>query len=132
MKIYAIRDRLIDYYMTPFAAPSEKDVLASLAQTINTGDLNSAIAQAPHHFELWQLGLVTEDGHLTPQRQFLADCSSLIRADIRKDAGDERRGSESQETHRGEQEPARGTNGRQNASDRVPEEPAPAKARPRA
>lgn len=105
MKIYAIRDRLIDYYMTPFAAPSEKDVLASLAQTINTGDLNSAIAQAPHHFELWQLGLVTEDGHLTPQRQFLADCSSLIRADIRKSTSE-----------RGRTEPSNGpVNGSQTA-----------------
>lgn len=85
MRIYCLRDRLIDYYMQPFAAPNHKAVLAAIAQTVNRqdGPLND-IQQAPHHFEIWQLGLVTEDGHLTPEREFIADVSSLVRSGVRK------------------------------------------------
>lgn len=83
MKIYAIRDRLIDYYMQPFVGPDDKPVLASVAKLVNTGDPQSDIAQAPHHFEVWKLGEVTEDGHLVPDRELVADCSSLVRPGIR-------------------------------------------------
>lgn len=82
MKIYAIRDRLVDYFMTPFAAPETKPVMAALATTINSGD-HSDIATNPHHFELWQLGQVQEDGHITPSREFICDLSSLIRPGVR-------------------------------------------------
>jgi len=82
MKIYALRDRLLDYYMTPFAAPNHNEVLSSIAATINTGETTNAIAQAPHHFEIWHIGTVTE-GHITPTHELVADCASLIRGDIR-------------------------------------------------
>lgn len=84
MRIFAVRDRLIDYYMQPFAAPGVKDVLAALANQVNTENQGNAIYQAPHHFEVWQLGIVTEDGHITPEREFIADLSSLVRAGVRK------------------------------------------------
>lgn len=83
VQIYAIRDRLIDYFMQPFVGPDDKSVLASVARLINQGEITSDIAQAPHHFEVWKLGEVTEEGNLCPDRQLLADCSSLIRADLR-------------------------------------------------
>lgn len=80
MRLYAIRDRLIGYYMTPFAAPGDKDVLASLAQTINSGDNNVPLAQAPHHYEIWRLAEINEEtGEVTPGREFIGDGSSLIR-----------------------------------------------------
>lgn len=84
MKIYAIRDRLIDYFMQPFVGPDDKTVMASVARLVNQGEVTSDIAQAPHQFEVWTLGQVTEDGHLVPERQYLGDCSSLIRSDIRQ------------------------------------------------
>lgn len=84
MRIFAVRDRLIDYYMQPFAAPGVKDVLAALANQVNTENQGNAIYQAPHHFEVWQLGVVTEDGHITPEREFIADLSSLVRAGVRQ------------------------------------------------
>lgn len=85
MKIYAIKDRLIDYFMQPFAGPEDKAVMAAIARTINNvGDM-SDIAQAPHHFEIWQLGQVTEDGHLIPERALIADCASLVRPGLRTD-----------------------------------------------
>lgn len=87
MKIYAIKDRLIDYFLTPFAAPGDKEVMASVAATINRPGNNDAIAQAPHHFEVWSLGHVTEDGHLVPEREFLGDCSSLVRRGVREGGG---------------------------------------------
>lgn len=84
MKIYAVRDRLIDYFMQPFAAPGDKEVMASLARTINTGEATSDISQAPHQFELWKLAEVTEDGHIVPNRELVCDCASLVRRDIRR------------------------------------------------
>ena len=82
MKIYAIRDRLIDYYLQPFAGPDEKNVLAAISQQVN-GKGDSAIEAAPQHFEIWELGTVDETGHITPTRRLIADCASLIRPDIR-------------------------------------------------
>lgn len=84
MKIYAIKDRMIDYFMTPFTGESDRQVQAGLAQTINNPGNMNAIAQTPHHFELWQLGEVNEDtGKITEHREFIADCSSLVRPSIR-------------------------------------------------
>jgi len=83
MKIYAIRDRLIDYFMQPFLGPDDKNVLASVARLVNQGEITSDIAQAPHHFEVWALGEVQEDGTLISHRELLSDCSSLIRTDLR-------------------------------------------------
>lgn len=83
MKIYAIRDRLIDYFMQPFVGPDDKSVLASVARLVNQGEVTSDIAQAPHQFEVWTLGIIQEDGTITPERGYLGDCSSLIRRDIR-------------------------------------------------
>lgn len=84
MQIYAIRDRLIDYYLRPFAAADDKEVMASIAHGINQGDQNSALAQAPHHFEIWRLGSVTETGDLRPGKELVADCSSLVRTGVRR------------------------------------------------
>lgn len=83
MNIYAVRDRLIDYYMQPFVGPSDKEVMSALARTVNnTGDTNG-ITQAPHHFELWELGKVDDEGNITPTRKLVCDCASLIRAGVR-------------------------------------------------
>jgi len=57
LKLYALRDRLLDYYKQPFLGPGDKTVMASLANMINNeGD--SDFVQAPHHFELWTLAEV--------------------------------------------------------------------------
>lgn len=87
IKIYAIRDRLIDYFMQPFVGPDDKTVLASVARLVNQGDITSDIAQAPHQFEVWKLGDVAEDGTLVPEKQYLQDCSSLIRPDLPRTGG---------------------------------------------
>lgn len=83
MKIYAIRDRLIDYFMQPFVGPDDKTVQAAVARTINQGEITSDISQAPHHFEIWSLAQVTEDGHIVEDRYIVQDCASLVRRDIR-------------------------------------------------
>lgn len=83
MKIYAIRDRLIDYFMQPFFGPDDKNVLASVARLVNQGEVTSDIAQAPHHFEVWTLGYITEEGSIVAEKQFLTDCTSLIRPGVR-------------------------------------------------
>lgn len=96
MKLYAIRDKLIDYQMLPFAADNDKAVMASLANVVNNGADSEAIYQAPHHFELWQLGEVTEDGHIDPLRTLICDLSSLVRPGIRREPGTQRRGGKNE------------------------------------
>lgn len=87
MKIYAIRDRLIDYFMQPFFGPSDKQVLAAIAQTVNDQEGKSAINQTPQHFEVWRLGEIDEQtGQVEGDREYLADADSLIRDRVRADA----------------------------------------------
>jgi len=80
MRIYTIRDRLIDYYNAPFVAPNDKEAMAGVAMGINHPESTNAIAQAPHHFELYRLGDVTEEGTIVPNKEFLLDCAALVRA----------------------------------------------------
>lgn len=84
MKIYAIRDRLIDYFMVPFAAQDDKSVLAAISRTINKGTNNDDISAHPQHFEVWLLGEVDQDGNITPRKEILSPCSLLVRGDLRK------------------------------------------------
>jgi len=84
MKIYAIRDRLIDYFMVPFAAPDDKTVMAAIAKTINMGTNNEDIAKAPHHFEIWTLAEIKEDGHIEAEKYRVCGCAELIRSNIRE------------------------------------------------
>jgi len=77
--IYAIRDRLLDHLMQPFVAPNDKVVLASISEAINNPDNKHAISQAPHHYEIYKLGEVQEDGTLVPKMDFISEASSLIR-----------------------------------------------------
>jgi len=90
LNIYAVKDRLIDYFLQPFAGPDDKAVLAAMARQVNTENSTSDIAQAPHHFEVWRLGRVNDEGHIDAKKEFLADCSSLIRPGIRTNAAGER------------------------------------------
>lgn len=87
MKIYAVRDRLIDYFQTPFVAPGDNEVKAAMARMINNGEVTSDIQQAPHQFQIWCLGEVHEDGHIEPQQVIVAECASLIRSGLRTGAG---------------------------------------------
>lgn len=82
MKLYCIRDRLLDYFMQPFVGPGDKEVMAALSKTINAGG-KSDIEQAPHHFELYQLAVIQEDGIIVPERTLICDCASLVRRDLR-------------------------------------------------
>lgn len=87
MKIYAIRDRLLDYQMLPFPAETDKAAMASLANIVNHGRDNEAIKQAPHQFELYCLGEVLEDGHIEALRYLVCDVGSLIRPSLRGEPG---------------------------------------------
>jgi hypothetical protein len=82
--IYALRDRLLDYYQQPFIATDTKAVLAALSELINNPESSHAITQAPHHYELFQVGAVTDDGHVYGKHELVCDCSSLIRERIRE------------------------------------------------
>lgn len=84
MNLYALRDRLIDYFMRPFTAPSDQEVMQSIAQVINSGDTSNAVTQAPHHFEIWKLAEIDEQGYVKGEgRCLVCDCSSLVREGVR-------------------------------------------------
>lgn len=132
MNIYAIKDRLIDYYLMPFAAPDDKSVMAAIAATINSETTNDAISYAPHHFEIWKLGKVEETGHITSHPELIADCSSLVRRDIRKRQSDLTRSPEDREPDPSQPSTADRRNGPPGASERPSATPTPGEDRPRA
>lgn len=83
MKLYTIRDRLLDYFGQPFVAPGDKDVMAALAQQINDTENTNAIAQKPEHFELHCIAQIHENHQVEPEARFVCDCASLIRGGVR-------------------------------------------------
>lgn len=87
MIIAAIRDRLMDYFMQPFAAPGIPQLLSAISRQV-TNETESDIAQAPHQFEVWKLGQVDDQGHITVERVYLCDCSSLVRSRVRQEPTD--------------------------------------------
>jgi len=68
---------MLDYFQAPVAVTREQDFLQAVARNIN-GEA-SELSQAPDHYEVWQIGEIDDQGHITANRQFLANCSSLIR-----------------------------------------------------
>lgn len=91
MKIYAVKDRLIDFFQQPWVAPGDKEAMTAIAAAVNNQENMSAIAQAPHHFELWRLGEVDEEGRISASKEFLGDCSGFVRGNIRTDSGPHKR-----------------------------------------
>lgn len=85
MKLYAIRDRLLDFYMQPFLGPDDKPVLAALSNQISQEDNTDAISKAPHQFEVWKLADINEEAHVIPNKQLIATCDSLIRRNFREE-----------------------------------------------
>lgn len=79
MNIYCIRDRMLDYFQDPFTAPNDYTVQASVSAAINNPEATSALAQAPHHFEIWRIATVDDQGNIRESREFIADASSLVR-----------------------------------------------------
>jgi len=84
VKIYALRDRLLNYFLAPFAAPGDLEVLGSVSNLVANGD-TQGLQQAPHHFEVWRLGEVTADGNIVASKELLAGCESLVRGKPGKD-----------------------------------------------
>lgn len=85
MKIYALKDRFLNYYLAPFIGESQQQVIAAVAMLITTGGEQHAISQAPHHFEIWELADFDEQtGELnTSTRNLVIDCSSIVRGSLR-------------------------------------------------
>ncbi|QXP08019.1 MAG: nonstructural protein [Arizlama microvirus] len=71
---------MIDYFMVPFPAPNDNEAMAGISHEVNRTDINAAIQTAPHHFELFSLGEIDENGTIFPKKELVCDCGSLIRA----------------------------------------------------
>lgn len=85
MKIYAIRDRMLDYFQPPVCVNRGEDLLAAIAKSINgVGEAKNELAQAPDHYEVWRIGEVDDQGHIKPEREFIINCSQLIRGGVWK------------------------------------------------
>lgn len=90
MKMYAVRDRLVDYFLQPFFAPSDAQALSAVAMTVNDQESKHAITLHPEHFEVWRLAELDENtGQIGGNREFLQDAASLFRGDV-WEAGDPR------------------------------------------
>lgn len=88
MRLYAIRDRLLDYFLQPFVGPSDRQVKAAVAENVNNTESQHAVAKAPHQFELWRLAFIDEQtGQVEGEREYLCDLNSLVRGGVRP-AGD--------------------------------------------
>jgi len=82
---------MLDYFQVPVTVYRLEDLLAAVAKGINsTGEDRNEIAQAPDHYEIWQIGEVTEQGHIEIKREFITNCASLVRNGVwkRRLAGD--------------------------------------------
>lgn len=103
---------MLNYFMVPANfAINDSAAMSSLADLVN-GDTSNAITQAPHHFELWRLGEInTETGSLTEDKEFLADCSSLIRSGIRRKTSEQRPDSQAGSPVNGSESPSERTSG---------------------
>lgn len=85
MNLYGVKDLLLNIMAPPFVAPSDNQAITALANIVNRGRETDPYAQAPHHFQLWQLATIDEEGNVSPTKIILTDLSSLVRADIRQD-----------------------------------------------
>lgn len=85
MKIFAIRDRMLDYFQPPVCVHRVEDLMAAIAKGINgEGEARNELAQAPDHYELWKIGEVDDQGHIRAERKLVANCSQLIRGGVWK------------------------------------------------
>lgn len=84
MKLYSVRDTLLNYYLTPFMGHDDHDVMAALAQIVNNGALHEPIHIAPNNFEIWSLAEVDNQGNVKAEKTLIANCNSLIRRGIRQ------------------------------------------------
>lgn len=81
--IYAIRDRMLDYFQPPVCVHRVQDLMAAIAKGINgEGEAKNELAQAPDHYELWKIGEVDDQGHIRAEREFVSNCSQLIRTGV--------------------------------------------------
>jgi len=80
MKIYCVHDRLINYWLTPLTASDDAAMKHSLSTVVNNDESQHAITQAPHHYDLYKLGEIKEDGQIQPCKEFICTASDLIRA----------------------------------------------------
>lgn len=85
LKIFSIRDRMLDYFQVPVVVNREQDLAAAIARGVNSeGEDRNEIALAPDHYELWQIGEVDDQGNLTSKREFRFNCASLVRRGVWK------------------------------------------------
>lgn len=79
--LYSIYDKLLEYYNTPFVGHTRNAVLAAVATTVNNKEIqNEPLVQAPHQFEVWEVGTFDQAGNLHARKTFIANCSTLVRA----------------------------------------------------
>lgn len=83
MNVYSVRDRMIDYFLPPFLAPSDNEAIAAIAAAVNSeGD--HALTKAPKDFEIWRLAYIEETGTVKGPPERLRNCLTLIRDSIRE------------------------------------------------
>lgn len=126
MNIYTVRDRMIDYYVLPaFFADNDQQAMAMISMTVN-GDSKDALAQTPHHFELWRLGRIeNQTGNITQNKEFIAECAGFIRSRVRENTGGVTRADQTQAAERRHAGETNGVEGIRDPKDRPIQEATP-------
>jgi len=70
---------MLNYWLTPICADNDTAMMHSLSTIVNNQQSNHAITQAPHHYDLYLLGEVTEDGGIKPKKEWICEASHVIR-----------------------------------------------------
>lgn len=84
MKLYAVRDRLLEIFQQPFVAHSDSQVMSSLAKVVNSQEEGNVITATPGDFELWSLAEIEEEtGRVKADPKFLANCARFVRGSVR-------------------------------------------------
>lgn len=84
MKLYAVRDRLLEIFQQPFVAHSDSQVMSSLAKVVNSQEEGNVITATPGDFELWSLADIEEEtGRVKADPKFLANCARFVRGSVR-------------------------------------------------
>lgn len=89
--VVAIKDLMINYFMTPVICDNEKQALAGISAEISRENNLNPIACVPDQFQVWKLGEIDHEGNLIPGQELLCTANTLVRRAATEQASGETR-----------------------------------------
>lgn len=79
MKLYAIQDLVLEYFLAPFAAADDNQAMGGLATLVNTENSDDPVSKSPQDFVLWQVATCDDQGNINADKRKLRNAATLIR-----------------------------------------------------